>query len=105
MPVTSCPAPTRRGTSWRPIAPVAPATKTFIIGLLHRDQDGDRTEAPAVTATVRSMRRKRRSHGAEKRVSLGQVDADQRAGHVEPGCAELLAAGGSDQALLDARQQ
>jgi hypothetical protein len=31
IPWTSCPAATSRGTSSRPIAPVAPATNTFIV--------------------------------------------------------------------------
>lgn len=31
VPVTSCPASIKRGTTNRPIAPVAPATKTFIV--------------------------------------------------------------------------
>ena len=30
MPVTSCPAASRRGTSGRPTAPLAPATKTLM---------------------------------------------------------------------------
>jgi hypothetical protein len=30
VPVTSCPAATSRGTSERPMAPLAPATNTFI---------------------------------------------------------------------------
>jgi hypothetical protein len=34
VPVTKCPAVTSRGTSCRPRAPVAPATRTFISGLL-----------------------------------------------------------------------
>ena len=37
VPATSWPLATSRGTSWRPMAPVAPATKIFIVSVLHAD--------------------------------------------------------------------
>jgi len=48
MPVTACPALSSTGTSLRPIAPVAPATKTLICNLL---ADSFRFHSPAQTSS------------------------------------------------------
>src|SRR3954453_10140747 len=75
MPWTSCPAPTSRGTSCFPIAPVAPATNTLITKLLDPGlpTPQDKTAARAVTAPRLSARDiagtrrcERRARGAER---------------------------------------
>ena len=70
MPVTAWPRATSRGTSWRPSAPVAPATKIFMVVSFRVIALGDEMGRRGVTSAWRGGRAGRARGPVQNRIRL-----------------------------------